>query len=342
MRPVSLFFVGLIVVIMGGGCERFAIVPMERFKESRQIWGTDVALDICYSPQQESTVKVVVEKIMVKVGERIDQIRRDLDLLNGASSGEATVGPDVYGLLQRAWAYGDMTGGMFDVTAAPLQDLWQKKLASNSAPSHVEIQKVLSRVAYSQLEFGENGKIKFGIPGMKVTVDNLLDGFIVEALAQALREHKFRNFLIQSAYVYSAEGHDCSGTKWRLRIPAPQDAMQTLEEVEVSNAVVAIVLGQGAASEVAGIRYPRRVSPLTGKPPFNFSSVVVLGPDAEFAQALAAAVSLMDSRVGVSFIETLPGAWSSAVFEANDNGSFNRVAGKRYLKSWLAKSLKRD
>ena len=85
----------------------------------------------------------------------------ELYRLNHRTESEAVVSEDLYALLSCAKEYYEVTGGRFDISVAPLSDLWDFKNEDPKVPDEEEIKKTLEKVGYSRVHLEAGDKVKF-------------------------------------------------------------------------------------------------------------------------------------------------------------------------------------
>jgi thiamine biosynthesis lipoprotein len=223
--------------------------------------------------------------------------------------------PELSHVVTRALRYHAITGGAFDISVAPLVDLFRERLlpfhvcAPRAAPSESEIRDVLTLVDARHVAASER-EIRFGRPGTRITLDGIAKGYIVDAMAAMLargRRGGVRGFLINAGGDIRTAGAREDGRPWTVGVRDPgEEARDFPDIIHLTDAAVATSGGYEIYFDTDR-RFHHIVDPATGRSPNRCASVSVIAPTAMAADALATAVFIMDSARGVALVESLPG-----------------------------------
>ena len=150
----------LILVFLLSGCEQTEkkVEAQYPFSYSGSTMGTSFSIKVSQLPKD-------IEKFEIKaqVNDRLEYINQTMStyiqdsgisLFNSSSSlSSQFISPDLYQLVERAGEISQLTGGAYDITVAPLVNLWGfGPDKSNSAePSPEAIQQALTYVGYDKL-----------------------------------------------------------------------------------------------------------------------------------------------------------------------------------------------
>ena len=95
--------------------------------------------------------------------------------------------PELRDVLSTALEYHRLTQGTFDVSVAPLVDLFRDRLvrASPVEPTAVEVAEAISRVGGEHIALSRR-RIDLGRHGMRLTLDGIAKGYIVDAISAVL------------------------------------------------------------------------------------------------------------------------------------------------------------
>jgi thiamine biosynthesis lipoprotein len=124
-------------------------------------------------------------------------------------------------------------------------------------------------------------------PGMAVTLNGIAQGFVTDAVADALRAHGWRHVLIGLGE-YRATGPRPDGRPWHVALPESS----ARGELEVRTEAVATSAGHGTVFDASG-RHHHLIDPLSGWSPNHFRSVTVTAARAGIADAVSTAAFLM-------------------------------------------------
>jgi len=110
-----------------------------------------------------------------------------------------------------------MTSGAFDITVAPLVDLWGFTGHEARVPGNAEIKDTLKLVGSDKIILHENDNvIEFKSPGMKVDLGAIAKGYAVDCAVAKLKLAGIKSCLINAGGQIYALG-DKSGSPWKSR-----------------------------------------------------------------------------------------------------------------------------
>lgn len=210
-------------------------------------------------------------------------------------------------VMDRSRRFGNLTDNTFDVTVQPVVDLFRAKQNLNGALdlSKEEFEHALSLVGQQNLKLSGRS-IRLDREGMGITLDGIAKGYIVDKASAVLAAHGAVNHMINAGGDIRTMGEKDKATPWTIAIEDP---------AKNGNYPTVISMNTGAIATSGGYEvfydkkhmYSHLVSPVSGKSPNNVASVSVTAPTVMEADALATAVSIMQTRKGLQFINSLPG-----------------------------------
>jgi FAD:protein FMN transferase len=214
--------------------------------------------------------------------------------------------PELAGLVQRALAFHRVSNGAFDISVAPVVDLFKERLGSGSKtpPTAGEIEKVLARVdARSIVVDGET--IRFRKPGMTITLDGIAKGYIVDRAADLLARHNIKNFLINAGGDIRTKGRRQDRKLWTIAIQDPHKKRHYPDIIHMRDGAIA-TSGNYEVYFDREKMFHHIVNPRTGMSPHADASVSVMAPTTMEADALSTSVFVMEPAEGIHFIDSLP------------------------------------
>ncbi len=201
------------------------------------------------------------------------------------------------------------SAGAFDVTVAPLVDLWGFGTAGTRkvAPSPEQISRVGVHIGSDKLLVLNDTTIAKKDPLLKLDLSAIAKGYGVDAVAEVLTAYGYRNYLVEIGGEVVAKGVKY-GKKWRIGIDHPDfNAIpgQNLEAVLLlSEAAVATSGDYRNYFMVGDTVYTHAIDPATGRPIHNgVASVTVIAPNCTLADAMATAIMVMGAQEGLRWAE---------------------------------------
>jgi thiamine biosynthesis lipoprotein len=210
-------------------------------------------------------------------------------------------------VLARADRFHGLTHGAFDVSVAPLLDLFRDRLGgpSPAAPTGAEIAEVRERVGARHIDLSDRA-IRFRRPGMRLTLDGIAKGFIVDGMAAALEARRVRRYLVDGGGDIRTRGRGEGRRPWTVAVRDPRNPSSYLDVVRPGGGAVA-TSGSYERFYDGDHRYHHLVDAGSGLSPGEATSVSVVAPTAVDADALATAAFVLGPVAGLAFIDSLAG-----------------------------------
>lgn len=210
--------------------------------------------------------------------------------------------PALREVLVRAVAYGDLTGGAFDISIEPVLALYRAGARNGQFPTPAEVEAARALVDYRQITVGAD-QVRLGQPGMALSLDGIAKGYVIDRGADALVEHGYPNVLVELGGDLAACGH-AEARPWHIHIQQP-DATPGRLTAGLSQRAMA-TSGDYQQPYTPDRRLNHIVDPASGISPLELSSASVIAPTACDADALATAVMVMGAGAGLALIGRLP------------------------------------
>lgn len=209
-------------------------------------------------------------------------------------------------VIKAAMKYNRLSRGAFDITVEPIIELYRKKFGQeNVPPTESELRDALALVGSEKIVISENS-IRFKTEGMRITLDGIAKGYIVDKASQVLSSYGVKNHLINAGGDLRAAGSKRDKKPWRVAVQDPKADGRFKEIIQMSDGAVAT----SGSYEVYFDRermFHHLVDSRTGKSPRENISVTVFAPTVTSADALSTSVFIMDPTTGTGFINGLPG-----------------------------------
>jgi len=196
------------------------------------------------------------------------------------------------------------TDGAFDITVAPLIELWGFYGDSPQLPKPEEIQRCLDHIGYSHLILTD-AELQKDQPDIKIELGAIAKGYAVGQAAKVLRDQGVTSALIDAGGDIYALGQKVNQL-WKVGIRKPRgDGILGYLEVEDL-----AVMGSGDYERFfthAGKRYHHIFDPKTGYPAEGLSGTTLVHPDPMVADAWNTAIFVLGPEKGLSLVERIPG-----------------------------------
>jgi FAD:protein FMN transferase len=223
------------------------------------------------------------------------------------------------------------SSGAYDVTVAPLVDLWGfgPAPASRRVPDRAALESARARVGWRNVEVDAAKWRARKAPGVRVDLSSLGKGRGVDRVAEYLDSRGVANYLIDLSGKLRARGVNSHGGAWRVAVEQPQ-ADATSGSTGLATSIV-VLDGKSVATagdyrrffEVDGRHYSHIIDPRTGWPVTHGTvSASAIAPGCMQADALATVfmVMLPEDAVALANRLRLP-----ALLLLRDEGKYRAV-----------------
>ena len=196
------------------------------------------------------------------------------------------------------------TDGAFDITVAPLIELWGFYGESPRLPGPDEIQRCLNQVGYSHLILTD-ARLEKDRADIKIDLGAIAKGYAVGQAANVLRDQGVTSALIDAGGDIYALGKKAKQL-WKVGIRKPRgdEILGYLEVEELA------VMGSGDYERFfmrGGKRYHHIFDPKTGYPAEGLSGTTLVHPDPTVADAWNTAIFVLGPEKGLGLVERIPG-----------------------------------
>lgn len=274
-------------------------------------------------PAMSTLVSVVAlgpsrERIEEAIGRSFEAMQRLIDLLTrfdaaspvsvlNATGRLAGPPPEVRQVVSQALEYHRLTRGAFDVSVAPLVDLFSNRLLRGAPvePTPAEVADALESVGAGHVLLSRH-RIDLARPGMRLTLDGIAKGYIVDAVCAELDRGGVRRYLVNAGGDIRARGMNARARPWTIAVENPWRRGDYPDAIGLTDAAVATSGNYERSFDEARTCH-HIVNAVTGWSPVHCSSVTVVAPTALTADAVATSAFVLGPRDGVAFVETLPG-----------------------------------
>lgn len=216
--------------------------------------------------------------------------------------------PEVYELIHRCLRISRITNGCFDITIGPLKKLYSFKRQQGFLPSPVEIRKILPLVGAEKLTLLPDFTLQKATTGMQISFAAVGKGYAADCVRKIWKEMGCSGGVINASGDLCVLGRRSDGSEWMAGIPHP-DKQRMLLKTPMPSVAVATSGNYEQYFEVSGKKYGHTLHPKTGLPVTGLQSASIFSPSAELSDALATAVTVMDIRTSLHFLQQLPDTW---------------------------------
>ncbi|MDR0795583.1 MAG: FAD:protein FMN transferase [Tannerella sp.] len=202
----------------------------------------------------------------------------------------------------RAMEVSDQSNGRFDVTAAPLINLWGFGFERIDSISPEMIDSLKTFVGYRKVRM-EGNRIVKDDPRVILNFSAIAKGYACDVIAALLEREGVENYLVEIGGEITAKGKNARGICWQIAINMPDDDLYLLqntfkETVEICNKSGMATSGNYRNYYIKdGKKITHTIDPVTGYPAEqDILSATVIAHDCMTADAYATAFMVMGSE----------------------------------------------
>jgi thiamine biosynthesis lipoprotein ApbE len=156
-----------------------------------------------YSDSLEHTSAAIDDALqeIVRVDDLMSNYKPDSALSNlnrSAHFHTQKVPIDLYRAIERAVRFSKLSGGKFDITVAPLVNLWKAALAGDSMPTPAQRRKAQECVGYEKIELTSPDEVTFHSSCMQLDLGAIGKGYAVDRAGEILQSSGIHNAFINS------------------------------------------------------------------------------------------------------------------------------------------------
>lgn len=216
---------------------------------------------------------------------------------------EVAVSEETFRLLENAVLLCEDTGGTFDITIAPIMDLWGFSGSQYRVPSEEEIAAALCVVDYSGLILDPSDfRVSFAVDGMSVDLGAIAKGYASDCVLEIMKGFDVDSALINLGGNVCVFGKKSNGEGFRVAIADPADPKAYAGILEVSDLNIITSGGYERYFEEGGKKYIHIMDPETGMPAdSDLLSVSIIGPNGMRCDALSTALLVMGKEKAIQY-----------------------------------------
>ncbi|TCW34598.1 thiamine biosynthesis lipoprotein [Thermohydrogenium kirishiense] len=247
----------------------------------------------------------------------------DVEKINkNAGKKYVKVNPETFYVIKTALKYGKISGGNFDITIAPLANLWGIGTNHARVPSESQIKEAMKYINYRDVLLNaKDYEVKLKKQGMAIDLGGIAKGYAADEIENIMKKNGIKHALINlggsSVYMY---GSKPDGSNWNIGIQDPFGD---------KGKYFAIVSGKDMLIDTSGNyeryfiqngkRYHHILNPFTGYPAESgvvSTTIVSTNIKSIDADTLSTITFILGVEKGMKLIESMPGV--DAIFVTPD------------------------
>ena len=311
-----------------GGGDEVAVIT-----EQRVMMDTVVSISV-YAASEDSSlvIRADIDKAFAAVA-RIDSLMSSYtetsevaEINRRAATSAVTISVDLDSVLQTAQWASAVSHGAFDVSVAPILQLWGFGTEHQGVPDSQSVRELLPKVDYRLLK-KEHGTLRFAKPGMAIDLGGVAKGYAVDVAVESLQGAGYRDVMVKAGGDLRTLASPLTAGRRYIWIQHPREADKFFGKFRFDSGAVSTSGDYERFFERDGVRYHHIIDPQTGYPARRAVSATVLANDSRTADALSTALFVLGPERGIALADSLAEVEAVIVSIAGDKLAWRATSG---------------
>lgn len=246
-------------------------------------------------------------------------------------------------VFEKAEYVSQKSGGAFDITVAPLVNLWGFGFKNSDKVTPEAVDSILQFVGYQSVSLDNEGHLHKQDPRTILDASSIAKGYMSDIIGDYLYAQGINDYMVEIGGEIALHGSNPKGKAWTVGIAKPVN--DSLQQDHGFQAYLQLTEGGLATSgnyrnfyEKGGKRYAHTIDPHTGYPiQRDVLSATVIASDCMTADAFATsfmvlgknkALEVMANEPGVEGYLIIPSATDSTLLEVVYSAGFDKYIKK--------------
>ena len=305
-KKVTIILISLIIIVAALlGVKYYNLYRFHLEKDVRLIMDTYVSI-YAIGPQQTTApaIELAFQK-MEEIDRKFSSHNPGSPVYEFNQTGKPISDPEIVSVVARALEISKKTNGAFDITIAPIIDMWGfYKDDSPQIPDAHKLSEALQRIGYQYLQI-KDGVLTKTRDDLQIDLGGIAKGYNILQASEILRKNGVVSALIDAGGDVNAIGQK-GNAPWKvgIRNTRAPGLMGYLAASDVA------ILGSGDYERFFirdGKRYHHIINPKTGYPADELSGITIIYEDPMLADAWATTAFVLGPEKGLEAIENIAG-----------------------------------
>ena len=202
------------------------------------------------------------------------------------------------------------TQGAFDMTVAPLVNLWGFGFKNADNVSQQTVDSILQFVGFDKVHMDAQGHVLKDDPRVILDASSIAKGYMCDIVADFLRSKGVNSFMVEIGGEITCGGHNSKGDLWSIGINEPIEDSLTVDDtalreiIRLTDCSVATSGNYRNYYYKDGRRFAHIIDPHTGYPAqYDILSSTVIAPNCLTADAYATSFMVLGSKRALRVLE---------------------------------------
>jgi thiamine biosynthesis lipoprotein len=306
---VLIFALALVGVLNFSGCtetEKIGTrqeINLSDEEHTKSLFAMDTSIDLKIYGDEEVLDKA--EEEINRIESLLSKTKTESEIYSLNNKTSDTVSPETEELLNTALKLGEETNGAFDITIAPVVELWGFPDKNFRVPETDELNKALESVDYKNITF-ENGKVNIK-NNSQIDLGGIAKGFTSDGLMKLFAENGVKSGLVSLGGNVQAIGTKPNGDMWNVAIQNPFDESgeSYIGAVKIADKAVITSGGYQRYFVYDDVKYHHIINPETGYPANSgLVSVTIVSENGTLADGLSTSLYVMGLEKSIELWKT--------------------------------------
>ncbi len=330
MKTIKLFPLGSICLLLTFcSCQ-----PSVYQKDSGDIFHT--SYHITY--QHSKNLKNGIEKTLQSINESLSMFNPNstLSQINQAGVEAIDLSHDTLALylIQEGLKISALTHGAFDMTVAPLVNLWGFGFEKSEAATQTAIDSILEFIGYEKINL-KGSLLQKQDPRVMMDASAIAKGYACDVVAEYLEREGVKHYLVEIGGEIRLRGQNSKDLDWMVGIDKPIDD-PTAQQRELQSIIQLKDKAMATSGNYRNFymngnrKVAHTINPTTGYPvEHSLLSATVIADNCLTADALATSFMVMGKEKVIALLEQNPSIWAYLIY-SDENGQ---------IETWCSPSL---
>lgn len=203
------------------------------------------------------------------------------------------------------------TNGAFDITVAPMVNVWGFGFKNGTSPTKEVIDSIKGIVGFEKVNY-QDGKVLKQDPRITLDCSAIAKGYGCDMVARLFRQKDIKNFMIEIGGEVVTSGISEKRIPWKIGVTKPtDDSLNTNQELQTVLNITDMAMATSGNYRnfyyKNGKKYAHTINPKTGYPvQHNILSATVLAPNCATADAYATSFMVLGMEKAKQILEKHP------------------------------------
>jgi thiamine biosynthesis lipoprotein len=212
---------------------------------------------------------------------------------------------EMYGLIERALVFSQLSDGAFDISFASVGNLYDYR--EGTEPDAQAFERGRAAIGWLHLVLDPKARtLRFGREGMRIDLGGIAKGYAVDNGAAILARRGITNAIVTAGGDSHILG-DRRGRPWTIAIRDPRREGGVVAVLPLEDTAISTSGDYERFFERDGVRRHHVIDPRTGLSPDRIHSVTILADDGLTTEGLSKSLFVLGLERGMQLVESLSG-----------------------------------